>query len=534
MTSIEILLIFAVLINVLFAVLTYIHSKKEITVLFYALVSFFAGIWAVATLLMHSQPSLFIFSLAAVLHYIGGNLAYLCFFWLAALYPVRTFKSIFFPATITLINFAIIAFIPFRDFFFLQLRLDPMLSERIVLNPIGYFVFVSYLTGVFVLGLILLLLKRTRVDIQTRNRLTYILLAMLVAGTLGIVFNLLLPWLGNFSYFIVNPILVTIALTAFGLYNILHNRIFDIRIIATELLVITMWIATLFNALYAQTTQDQIVQGTTFAVTLLIGYFLIRSVQREVEQREELQKLSDELAHANEKLKKLDKAKSEFISIASHQLRTPLTAIKGYLSLVLEDTYGKVDEAIRKPLGNVYISNERLIRLVNDLLSISRIESGKIKLELAKINIKEMTQSVIAELRIKAQEKNLQLILMPVDASIQDVQIDEEKMRNVILNIIDNAIRYTPTGSITTKIEKVNTKLHISITDTGEGMTKEEISGLFQSFTRGNAGTKFSTEGAGLGLYIARQFVEMHHGKVWAESEGKGKGSTFHIEVPLL
>jgi len=101
------------------------------------------------------------------------------------------------------------------------------------------------------------------------------------------------------------------------------------------------------------------------------------------------------------------------------------------------------------------------------------------------------------------------------------------------LNIIDNSIRYTNEGSITLKAEQTPQKTHITVTDTGEGMTPEEIQGLFKSFSRGSAGAKLSTDGAGLGLYIAKRFIQMHKGKIWAESKGKGKGSTFHIELPI-
>ncbi len=248
---------------------------------------------------------------------------------------------------------------------------------------------------------------------------------------------------------------------------------------------------------------------------------------------QELQKLTAELATANEELKRLDKAKSEFVSIASHQLRTPLTASKGYISLVLEGTYGALEEKFKKPLQKVYYSNERLIHLVNDLLSLSRIESGKMKLEQEPTDVGEIVKSVIEELQIKAEERGLKLVFKKPTTAPPQVSLDKEKIRNVVLNLIDNAIRYTKEGSITTSIAQENGKLHIAVQDTGEGMTKEEIGKLFESFSRGQAGAKLSTEGAGLGLYIARQFVEMHKGKIWAESTGKGKGSTFHVELPI-
>ena len=141
------------------------------------------------------------------------------------------------------------------------------------------------------------------------------------------------------------------------------------------------------------------------------------------------------------------------------------------------------------------------------------------------------------ELNIKAAQKNLKLIYQKPKITLPLVKVDRAKMRNVFLNIIDNAIKYTNTGSITTSMslepEKNPQNLVLRFKDTGEGMNKEELEKLFQSFTRGSAGAKNFTEGAGLGLYIAKQFVEMHNGTIKAESEGKGKGSSFLIQLPL-
>jgi len=240
-----------------------------------------------------------------------------------------------------------------------------------------------------------------------------------------------------------------------------------------------------------------------------------------------------ELREAYEELQKLDRAKSEFISIASHQLRTPLTAIKGYISMMIEESYGKPPEKMRKPLENIYLSNERLIKLVNDLLSVSRIESGRIKIKLEKVSIDEIIVSLIEELKDLAREKDLYLKFEKPEKPLPEISVDEERIRQVILNLIENAIRYTNKGSITISAKKSDSKIQISIKDTGEGISKEEIPYLFESFSRGSAGTRFWTEGAGLGLYVAKKFVEMHNGKIWAESPGRGKGSTFYIELKI-
>jgi len=267
----------------------------------------------------------------------------------------------------------------------------------------------------------------------------------------------------------------------------------------------------------------------------LIGYYshsFLTSVKKE-------QKTARKLRLAYEELKKLDRAKSEFVSIASHQLRTPLTAIKGYISMMLEKIYGDPPQKMKKPLENIYASNERLIRLVNDLLNVSRIEAGRMKVEKEKVAIENIVFSVIEELKNTVKEKGIYLKTEKSQKALPQVSIDRNKIRQVIMNLIDNAIRYTNKGGITVGIKNSESvsaqagKIQIIIKDTGEGMTKEEINHLFESFSRGKAGTRFWTEGAGLGLYVAKKFVDMHNGKIWAESPGKEKGSTFYIELPI-
>ena len=260
-------------------------------------------------------------------------------------------------------------------------------------------------------------------------------------------------------------------------------------------------------------------------------YSEVKGFSKKLER--EVEKATKELKEAYEKLKNLDRAKSEFISIASHQLRTPLAAIKGYISMFLEGTYGKLSEKIKEPMENVYKSNERLIKLVNDLLNVSRIETGKIKLELQKTSIEDVISNIINELKIEAEKKNIYLKWQEPKKPLPEILVDRDKIRQVILNLIDNAIRYTNKGGIRIIYQTANKKCQIIIADTGEGMTIEEILHLFESFSRGGAGTQFYSEGAGLGLYVAKKFVEMHKGKIWAESPGKGKGSTFYIELPI-
>lgn len=246
---------------------------------------------------------------------------------------------------------------------------------------------------------------------------------------------------------------------------------------------------------------------------------------------EELHDMNEKLTRAYGKLHKLDRAKSEFLSIASHQLRTPLTSIKGFTSLLLEGTYGNISKNVRSTLEKVYISNERLIKLVEDLLNISRIESGKIAFEFNKDDIGSLLVEVLDSMKIAAKNKKLKLIYKPSKTKIKPFNFDRGKLREVISNLVDNSIKYTKKGSITIQVENENDIVRIIISDTGIGITKGELEYIFDRFQRGKDINQVHTEGIGLGLYVCKKIVTAHEGKLWAESEGISKGSKFTLEL---
>jgi len=281
----------------------------------------------------------------------------------------------------------------------------------------------------------------------------------------------------------------------------------------------------LINVLISTSLWEYVWKSGLLLAFIVFGILLVKSVYKEIEYRQRL-----EIAY--QKLKQFDKAKTEFLSIASHQLRTPLSILKGYLSMLLEGTYGKLPSKIHPVIQNLFQTNEQLIKLVNNLLNISRIEAGKIELQLENISIANLIKETIKEIEPEAKEKGL-YIVYEEKTKIPYIRIDPDKIKQVLLNILDNAIKYTEKGGINITTQMQNSYVLIKITDTGVGMTREEIQNIFTSFKRGEAGEKLWTGGSGLGLYVAKKFVEMHKGKIWAESQGKNKGSTFFVRLPV-
>jgi signal transduction histidine kinase len=183
-------------------------------------------------------------------------------------------------------------------------------------------------------------------------------------------------------------------------------------------------------------------------------------------------------------------------------------------------------------LNKVYLSNERLIELVEDLLNLSRIESGRMEYKFEKINLGEVCQEIYDTFVLRAKEKNLSLDLVLAQNSDMTAMVDKNKIREVISNLVDNALKYTLKGGVKVKLADVGENIRISIIDTGIGVPAEEIPYLFSKFSRGKDISRLNTGGTGLGLHVGKKMVEAIGGKIWIESEGVNRGSTFSIEVP--
>ncbi|MDA1169373.1 MAG: ATP-binding protein [bacterium] len=248
---------------------------------------------------------------------------------------------------------------------------------------------------------------------------------------------------------------------------------------------------------------------------------------------QDLQRTSAELTDANMQLTNLDKAKSEFLSIASHQLYTPLTALRGYISMLREGDYGVVVKEQAPILDILDKSATRLIELIKSLLDISRIESGRFELNLESVDLAEMARVLVADLLPNAINKKLELTFHEPKAPLAHAVVDVQRIRQVMLNFVDNSIKYTPAGKVDVFIVQEGEKITFSVSDTGNGLETNDISQLFHKFIRVGGAARFHTEGTGLGLYVAKQIVNEHHGEVTAFSEGLKKGSTFSVVLPI-
>lgn len=250
---------------------------------------------------------------------------------------------------------------------------------------------------------------------------------------------------------------------------------------------------------------------------------------------EQLRNTSNLLIEANRRLKELDTIKDDFVSIASHELRTPMAAIRSYAWMALHRSDMPISDKVEKYLVRILISTERLINLVNDMLNISRIESGRVEIKPEPVDLISLCKDIVDEVYYsKSTAKDIKFVLL--EEKLPKVFADPEKLRQVVLNILGNALKFsTSGGKITIGFFTDGMVIETRIKDEGPGLAKEDLSRLFKKFGRlDNTYVAAATSGGtGLGLFISKSLIELMHGRIWATSEGIGKGSTFVFSLPV-
>lgn len=380
---------------------------------------------------------------------------------------------------------------------------------------------------------------RKTIETSRKKEITYFIIGM-------IMFLLAFSWGNLIGSFTENWTLAQAGLIGmpifFGFlaYISVKFKTFNLKILGAQILVFALGLLVISMSFVRTLQNIQIIIFFTFIMVVILGYQLIRGVKTEVKQRERLEvlrlKLEEtniKLEDANDKLEDLDKLKTEFLSLASHQLRSPLTAIKGYTSMVLEGDFGELNDKAKEAIERVFQSTMNLTKVVEDLLNVSKIEQGGMKFVMEPFSLVEIARDMSKDLSISAEKKNIKLNFESDKDEDCMVNGDKEKLRQVVLNLIDNSIKYTKEGSVNVSVKKVVDKVVFSVKDTGMGMTPEIKATLFQKFSRGE-GSRMNTGGSGLGLYLAKEIMEAHKGTIDVDSEGMGKGSNFHFELDVL
>lgn len=392
----------------------------------------------------------------------------------------------------------------------------------------GGFIFYGYVIFLTVLINWTLLSNYFKSPPERKVKIQYFLMGMFIFAGLNFIFNVILPiffenykfyQIGNYSAFF---------LLCFTAYAIVKQKLFDIKIVLATIFVGLFIVLYIFDIVLFTPKfilQTLILRGGILVAFLSFGILLIRSVIKEVRAREEIGKLAEKLQLAN-------KQQENLIHFINHQVKGFFTKSKYIYSGILEGDYGILNEKMESIVREGLRSDNEGVAMVEDILNASNIKSGVMKYSKSEIDFKDIVSSVVSEQEKIARDKGLSL-----EANIQEenykISGDDFQLKQVVKNLIDNSIKYTPAGKVIISLSKTDGKILFSVKDTGIGFTKEDKQKLFTEGGKGINSQKVNVDSTGFGLFIAKNIVEAHNGKIWAESEGEGKGSEFRVELPL-
>jgi len=523
--------------------LVYINQSREVSNRLFFLLTSSLFLWSIGIILRFKVISyLFV---AQRLSFAGGGLSAGLFFWFTYYFPNQNRQR--FPRWLVYVVSVLSVCVLTLSLVFPELLIDERIFGGQVISRTtdGFVYYVAFILIIVGAGISNIVYKYRYLTGKEKDQVRFFLVGMILTSVTILMTNLLLPLITNSSDSALFGPINSAIFVAISVYAITRKGLFKLKVVATQGLVMFLLFIIAVRFFLEQDFNAKLFDIGLFVFFMVAGLLLISSVMHEFNQREEVEKLATELQKANNELKALDQMKDELVSIASHELRTPATAIKSYLWMALNKQKDNLNEDLARYIGRAYASSDRLIDLVNDMLSTSRLEGGRIELELGEHDIVLLTQVYIDELQARALERNLSLSLIKPTAPLPLVVVDEEKYAEIIINLVGNSLKYSNEGSITVHFELADKKsphdvkvgsqsyIWVHVTDTGRGIAKEDIPRLFKKFGKLEKGSfvrAAETGGTGLGLYITKGLVGLHGGQIWIESE-LGKGSTFSFSV---
>lgn len=391
----------------------------------------------------------------------------------------------------------------------------------------GPLVFYGYLVEIIITAWILWFGISNFMKSKSRRDKFVIALVTIGAGLLLLSFafgnvlgSILVDWVvGQYGLF---GIPVFVALLG---YLIVRYNIFNVKLLSTQALVASIWVLTLAILFLREISSVRIIVSITLILFTILGYLLIKSVKREVEQKEKIEKLAKELKIAN-------KSQDELLHFITHQIKGFLTKSRNIFAEMMEGTFGPISGDIKNIAEQGLKINTDGVNTVQTILNAANIRTGKLSYNMAPIDLRDIIQKSFEKNRKSAESKGLDFVLNIGESSEYKIKGDENQLSEAFSNLIDNSIKYTPKGEVKVSLIKSDNKIRFSVKDTGIGIAPEDKSKLFTEGGRAKNALEVNVDSTGFGLYIVKNIIEAHNGRVWVESEEEGKGSEFIAELP--
>jgi signal transduction histidine kinase len=308
-------------------------------------------------------------------------------------------------------------------------------------------------------------------------------------------------------------------------FAITDLRLFQLRFVGTQVLAYVLIIMTGSQLLFVEDSVSRNLSLVTVAISLFIGLMLITNARREAEARLKIEGLAGDLEKANEQQVVL-------IHFITHQIKGFVTKSRNIFSMLLEGDFGQLPDTMKPMIEEGLRSDTKGVNTIQEILNAANIKSGKVTYAKTAVDVRELTESLMGDLKDAADAKGLAVNLIAAEGDYV-IQGDRMQLMNAIKNLIDNSIKYTPQGQVDIGLTRESNKVRLVIKDTGVGITQEDMKLLFTEGGHGKESSKVNVESTGFGLYIVKNIIEAHNGKVWAESDGAGKGARFIVELPI-